>query len=1202
MAKVSDLLHQLVPSRGIRCEIDLVKCELLIQPEAGAARSIALPAANRSQTPQLQNWGAGICELNPTSGRFERMLPWEPDLRYGLRLGEKGPFLLRPDHDFQHSLIQAQQLIYPGFYTLRPAQGPFDLFCSQDQHLLAVVNRSEAAVLVIEPASGREVARHTFQTLVGPKLVSVALDSDRRQVWVCGPSDKRLWRWDLVSGAVEMVTGNWAAPAAVVLQDGTLWLLDSGSQQTFVHALALPDLKPVQRLSVDGTSYAQQTDTPGDLLMLDPGGKWLAVLTQVNLPGPLTPKVSVVHLADRSEDKEFQPCSRVWPVMLTTMVPNRALRSLQARHSLNRELEEGSPSGYVRALLDAQRLSLAHFESTLVVLDAEVGPQIELSLPLRELVYERVKQALAAAHGVKLSRLAQNPLEFEVQIQAARVTQLFKQQQRVDFALLRLLGEHSLELSLDRQELLEVLAAREADQFDEIVAPAPAGPVCSWVAGSGLPDGWTGLADPLNSRIFQLNPKLEVVWSLDSTSFGNYRPLDVSWLPGQGFLALDGERGRLSAWNLLGREEWAIDAQDGLWNRALYYEMGSNAGLILLDGQQGRLRRAELPGGELHELPGLEPGLPLDICPGPDDSFWLLQQQGRFMRIGLDGSVRESGQVDGRPVKLALSPDCSRLALYDGQIQKLWIWREGKLQSHTLSSPSGRYRVSEPLGLQWRTRSELVIHDAFRLLVVAADNGALLHSCLIQELKLAAGQHNLAPETIFAAQAERSLGLMGGSQASLMGILRRVPLFKDVSRDFLRELIGRLRTRIFNRGDQIVRKGDSGEEMYLIRQGTVEVLDGKNQQVVTKMASGDVFGEVALMLSLPRNATVRAGGYCELFILRQADLDALLPDYPEVKERLLQLARDRQQQEQLRSEADQEQLRTRIQVLMAQKRRALPVTKAAAPRVESESGLPPLSFWAVHPQSGQIARVNRAGEAQQLLGPLQGLVQPVAALDTPNGTWVLDMGLNALLLLDGERTRLSLERWNSVFLAQPRGMAETPDGSLWVANTGCSELLLISRGGELLRALPCGRAPAAVSLLANGHLLVTDLRQHTVSEITTEGEEVWRYGTPRAFGRDENLLFAPESAQRLDNGHTLIADTGNSRILEVDEKLRIVWSVTSATGLRVIRPTQAKRLDSGNTLIEHSNHFYWLEITPEQLPVWRYTLPVRGFFFAEAVS
>ncbi|MBF2054126.1 MAG: AAA family ATPase [Candidatus Sericytochromatia bacterium] len=150
-------------------------------------------------------------------------------------------------------------------------------------------------------------------------------------------------------------------------------------------------------------------------------------------------------------------------------------------------------------------------------------------------------------------------------------------------------------------------------------------------------------------------------------------------------------------------------------------------------------------------------------------------------------------------------------------------------------------------------------------------------------------------------------------------------------------------------------------------------------------------------------------------------------------------------------------------------------------------------------------------------------------------------------------------------------------------------------GEAILERVTHGRAPSAVAALDNGHLLVTDMRQHTVSEITTAGEVVWSYGTPRKFGRDENLLFSPEYATRLSNGHTLIADTGNSRVIEVDSKSRIVWSLLSGTGLRMTRPTRVERLPDGHTLVEHSNRSQWLEVNRELIPAWRYAVPVESF-------
>lgn len=1185
-------LQDLLPYRGTRCEVDLIACQLTLSYEDGRKVIIDLPAEKHSSNPVLQTWGHGLCLLQP-NGEMRNIAPWQPGLNYGLMLSQEGTFLIRPDDAYQQLLARSQQLIYPGFYARRQAQGPFDLFVSDGQELLAVVNRSEAQILIIETHSGEEIARHHFKDLAGPKVVSVALDAQSRTAWICGPDDRRLWRWDFDREHVEPVTGDWRYPSALALADNKLWLLDS-QQQTLLHGLSLPDLESVERVSLEGSSYAQSTDTPGDLLMVH--DTWLAVMTQVNQPDPLTPHVSVIQTQNRGRDREFQPSGRTWPMLFGQAYPNDALREARSREPLNQQLAQEIPAGVVQALLASYRLSVQQLESSLLILSASPGPVLPGNY--YDQVLSQVRAALKQEHNLILPATAQTVQQQEVFVQAARLGQLLKNHVRIEAAMLNIMGNITLSLILEREELTD-LKPTGTELYGGSVHAEPVKKT-PWQSVEALAPGWVGLADPLNSRILQLGPSLEVAWSLETNLFGVYRPQEVCWLPDQAFIVLDAERNLVSSWNKLGRQDWSIGSDSASWSRVVYFSRGEESRLLLIDSQQGRLMSCD---PQAQPEPMSEAGQALDVCAAGGDSFWLLEQGAVLRRGNLQGEWGESHKLEGHPSCLALSSDGETLALFDGQIQKLWLWRAGELTAFQLTVSSPRYRINQPLNLQWRNEHELVLHDAYRLLVLDARNGEILHQVLMQELKLSSSQNNLAPVQVFSAQAERENGLLGGSQSSLIDRLRRVPLFQDVSRDFLRELVGHLRTQIFNRGDQIVRRGEAGEDMFLIRQGNVEVLDTK-QQVVARIGAGDIFGEVSLMLSLPRNATVRASGYCELFVLKQADLDALMLNYPEIKERLLLLARDRQQQEQLRTEADQEHLRTRIQVLMAQKKQAISPTKVGTARVQTEadsedSSQSPLSVWVQHPQSGQMACVNRQGQISQLLGPQQQLVQAVAALGTPNGTWVLDMGLNSLLLLESERTRLTLSQWGDVFLAQPRAMADTAEGALWIANTGRSELIQISSSGELLHSLPCGRAPAGIQALANGNLLVTDVREHTVREITPQGQEVWRYGTPRKFGRDENLLFAPEYAERLANGNTLIADTGNSRILEVAADLRIVWSLASGTGLRVIRPTKASRLSNGNTLIEHSNHFYWLEITPDQIPVWRYTLPVRGFSFAE---
>ena len=58
--------------------------------------------------------------------------------------------------------------------------------------------------------------------------------------------------------------------------------------------------------------------------------------------------------------------------------------------------------------------------------------------------------------------------------------------------------------------------------------------------------------------------------------------------------------------------------------------------------------------------------------------------------------------------------------------------------------------------------------------------------------------------------------------------------------------------------------------MYLICRGEVEVVDDKGEVLAT-LREGDCFGEVALLLSEPRTATVRAKTLCDLFVLGRAE-------------------------------------------------------------------------------------------------------------------------------------------------------------------------------------------------------------------------------------------------------------------------------------------------------------------------------------------
>lgn len=130
-------------------------------------------------------------------------------------------------------------------------------------------------------------------------------------------------------------------------------------------------------------------------------------------------------------------------------------------------------------------------------------------------------------------------------------------------------------------------------------------------------------------------------------------------------------------------------------------------------------------------------------------------------------------------------------------------------------------------------------------------------------------------------------------------------LFQDLSDPQRRRLLEGSPTPWFGPGEVIVREGETGDSLYVVLQGRVEVskgLEGRSR-VVAELGSGEVFGEMTLFLNAPRSATVRALEECRLLRVGRAAVSALLADDPALLERLASLvAARRAELEQLSQE------------------------------------------------------------------------------------------------------------------------------------------------------------------------------------------------------------------------------------------------------------------------------------------------------------
>ena len=121
--------------------------------------------------------------------------------------------------------------------------------------------------------------------------------------------------------------------------------------------------------------------------------------------------------------------------------------------------------------------------------------------------------------------------------------------------------------------------------------------------------------------------------------------------------------------------------------------------------------------------------------------------------------------------------------------------------------------------------------------------------------------------------------------------LRTVPLFKDLDKKHRNQIAKTVFARTFGPGETIVREGEPGVGVFMIRSGKVEVIkeSGDEPEVVNTLGAGDVFGEIALLTDLPRTATVRATEQTELLGLTAWNFRAELQKSPDLAYQMLRV-------------------------------------------------------------------------------------------------------------------------------------------------------------------------------------------------------------------------------------------------------------------------------------------------------------------------
>ena len=122
----------------------------------------------------------------------------------------------------------------------------------------------------------------------------------------------------------------------------------------------------------------------------------------------------------------------------------------------------------------------------------------------------------------------------------------------------------------------------------------------------------------------------------------------------------------------------------------------------------------------------------------------------------------------------------------------------------------------------------------------------------------------------------------------LARILAITPIFEGIPQDARIPLAQQFSLSFFHDGDVIIKEGDEDHTFHLIRAGKVRIStqnkkDPSKEVVLGSLGEGSFFGEVSMLTSKPRTASVTAVGSVELLTLTREKFDVIAKEFPTVR-------------------------------------------------------------------------------------------------------------------------------------------------------------------------------------------------------------------------------------------------------------------------------------------------------------------------------
>jgi len=114
--------------------------------------------------------------------------------------------------------------------------------------------------------------------------------------------------------------------------------------------------------------------------------------------------------------------------------------------------------------------------------------------------------------------------------------------------------------------------------------------------------------------------------------------------------------------------------------------------------------------------------------------------------------------------------------------------------------------------------------------------------------------------------------------------LRRLPLFQRIEPRRLKLLAFTSERVVFRAGEEVVRQGDPGDSAYIVLSGQADVFVAtpSGELKVATLGCNDIIGEIAILMDIPRTATVRASSELTALRIDKEHFFRLVTEVPEM--------------------------------------------------------------------------------------------------------------------------------------------------------------------------------------------------------------------------------------------------------------------------------------------------------------------------------